>query len=356
MGRIRVLAFSACLLLSGGAAMGQSGGDGESPAVDAGASRLLAAILGVPAPGALSLVSSSVHSAEEGAGGEPAGQVHRLLGMDGSLWMLVSSRGEDRSATGGYRAVGLEAWLGSEPVLSVADFRIEEASPDRIALASGKLQYRAGHQELRAAVSADRGEVAYDGAGGGTVALTGVEGTLTAPGVSAGGRMRWSAGRLEAEGGRIRLSGLAVQLGWDRTVDADLLEFGNGPGGRWMIRIDRLAVSRGLTGRFRALEGLGLPPVTVSVSFEPRSGGRWLYTVQIDAAPASFRIDGWVEAGRGAVVVREVEAQGLLGFLASAGSMDPLAAAARMGLFYGDAEQEADLVRGVRPAPRQAGN
>ena len=130
---------------------------------------------------------------------------------------------------------------------------------------------------------------------------------------------------------------------------ASSLEIETDSAGSWHFRLDGLAVSAGLADRFRPISGLEPPPVSLKMTILPKgAAGRRGFSSVVGAGTAELRIEGWLEEEVVGGVAR-ADAAGLLRFLADAGSADPLAAAAAMGLHYDQAGQDADRTSWPEP-------
>ena len=301
--------------------------------------RLLAAVTGATATGPLLLTGI------RGSVGTESG-LARIGTVDGVPLLTVAVAG-GRMDGESFRADRVELWR-DEPLLSGDGVRVA-VDGARISAAAERILHTGGFGRLVTALSAGRTSATVSGT---TTELT-VE--LDSPAGRIGpadrthGSLAWTAGRAvfrENPGGErplhLRMESIAMEMGAGRTAGAGSLEIEADPGGAWHLKVGGLAVSAGLADRFRPISGLAPPPVSLEMSVMPEGpSGRRAFNSLVRGGTAVLRIDGWL-GGRGEGGVTRADAAGLLRWLADAGSADPLASAAAMGLHYDQDGQDAD--------------
>ncbi len=328
------------LFVPGVAAVGD-GWDVPQPAGE-----LLATLAGEVYPGHLRLSWLTERAGDEG-------RLGRIETEDGNAWLFVSAS-DARKAGGTLEAGRFEVWSDT-PLISIDDARISETAAGILA-DGGRFRHQAGMRGLASSMSAAGFSANYaDGTWKISVRLDSPTGRLVAGNRSAG-HLNWSAEALafEASGreppvAQVMLDRLTISAGGGKTGTIARLEIRSDSNGTWQIIADGVALSSGLASRFRPIAGLEWPPLSLSLSVDPIRGGRRNFTASLDAGPAAISVEGWSEAGSGPLSVTAVEAAGLLELLKDAGAIDPLAAAARMGLYYDQASQEADMIRSAQP-------
>ena len=264
------------------------------------------------------------------ADADQPGQVWRLATPAGDPWLLASaeviSTGRD-----GLTVTGLEAWRGGRPVLAAAEFR------QLITPAAGELRFTGlvlsgRHGRLTTRLTAPEATVRWQAASPAELALSAPEGVMSAAS-GAGRSLDWVATAARFDGTAWHLQQFSAQFGAGLALVARSVMLRPDRNGGLFIEAEGLTASEVLTGRFRGLGGLRLPPVTLQAQLAPVFDRSRRWTATLSAGPASMRLAGRLTRD-GAVSVTEIEAAGLLQLLEEAGASDPLLTAGRLGLFY----------------------
>ena len=326
---------------SAGAGESSSAQDLPEPIV-----RLVAMLSGASQPGRLHLEGLA------GQGG-PGSDFGSIRTDDGVPWLTITAS-NGRSSGGAYQADNLEVWR-RDPVFSIANLRISGRS-EEIALSGGPIRYGVGVGDLSASVSAEGISASYSEGQALAVRLKSPVGWMSIAD-KPGRVLTWSAdsiafdGRSEPEArSLIQVIQFSANVGTGiEALRAARVESDVGVDGTWGILIEGLVLSRHLRGRFGLVSDFELPPVAVRMTFEPAPAGRRSYSALISGHDASLTIGGWLEVGGSSGRVTNVKATGVLDFLAAAGSTDPVAVAAGIGLFYDEASQDGDSLRSSSP-------
>ncbi len=308
--------------------------------------RLLAAVTGSPVVGPLQVTGM------EGQGGIGSGL--GLIGTeDGDPFLTIVASGGRRDGNS-FRADRVEIWR-DEPLLSGEGVRVA-ADGERISGSAEGIHHTGSFGRIVTALSAGRSAATYTGTDAElAVELESPAGRIV-PAARQDGMLAWAATRAvfleNPRGGRplhLRMESISLEMGAGRKAGASSLEMEADSAGSWHFRVDGLTVSAGLADRFRPTSGLVPPPVSLEMSIlPPGPSGRRRFSSVVAAGTAELRIEGLL-GGQGAGRITRADAVGLLRFLADAGSADPLASAAAMGLHYDQAGQDADLASWPEP-------